>query len=283
MNTEIVSKFEAAGVIASVSSVESARIMAGEGVGAVLCGDAVIAQEIKKALPELLVGSSEVCEGVDFHLGEVHCPKCVARVRKTGAILIATATDLEGAKKAHELGADLIAFVGAADNGGINALRIMSEELPDARFIVRGAADGLCYDGIDACVGWVEDRIEQAEDIAAEASFAMYHSLALSLAHVGINGRDEEEAVAVSTAYADLFGLKQKTGNSSCFAGKWVEVMKTPYLGAHGHIAIGTANLRRAIGFYNRKGVKFNMDTAKPVAIYFEGEIGGFAIHLLQK
>ena len=283
MNTEIISQFESAGVIASVSTLERARVMAAEGVGAILCADVDTAREIKKALPELLVGSSEVCEGVDFYLGEVHSPECVERVRAAGVALVAAVSDLNAAKAAHELGADLIAFVGAADNGGINALREMSEELPEARFIVRGAADGLCYSGIDACIGWVDDDMDRAEDLAAEASFRMYHSLGLSLAHVGINGRDEEEAIAVSTAYSNLFGLKQKTGNSSCFAGSWVEVMKAPFLGERGHIAIGTKSLVRAIGFYNRRGVKFNMDTAKPVAIYFKDEIGGFAVHLVQK
>ena len=283
MNTEFNSRLESAGVIASVSTVENARVMAAEGVGAFLCADAQTAKEIKKALPELLVGSSEVCEGVDFYLGEVHCPKCVARVRATSAVLIAAVTDLDGAKAAHELGADLIGFVEAAQHGGISAFRDMVEELPDAKFIVRGAAEALYYDTFDACLGWVEDGIENSEDIAAEASFRMYHALALSLAHVGINGRDEEEAVAVSTAYSKLLGIQQKTGNSSCFAGKWVEVMKSPFLGERGHIAIGTESLVRAIGFYNRRGVEFNMDTAKPVAIYFKDEIGGFAVHLVQK
>ena len=111
----------------------------------------------------------------------------------------------------------------------------------------------------------------------------MYASLGLTLAHIGINAECEQSAIEISTAYSKLLGIKQKTGNSSCFAGSWVEVMKTPYLGEHGHIAIGTKSLVRAIAFYERIGVKFNMSTAKPVAIYFAEDIGGFAIHLVQK
>ena len=120
-------------------------------------------------------------------------------------------------------------------------------------------------------------------DISSAASETMYASLGLTLAHVGINAKSEAEAIEVSTAYSKLLGIKQKTGNSSCFAGSWVEVMKTPYLGDCGHIAIGTKSLPRAIAFYGRIGVEFNMDTAKPVAIYFKDDIGGFAIHLVQK
>ena len=283
MNTEIIRSIEEAGIIASVSSVDNARKMAAEGVGAFLCADVALAREVKAALPTLLVGAREIGDGVDFYVGEVHCPKCVERVRAAGVALVATATDDKSAAAAHALGADVIAFVDAAHNGGVAMLGAMSCAAPEAKFIVIGGADGLTYTAIDACIGWVDEDIDHAEDISDEANYRMYASLALTLAHVGINGRDEQEAIDVSTAYAKLLGLNQKTGNSSCFAGSWVEVMKTPYLGERGHIAIGTKSLPRAIGFYNRIGVKFNMDTAKPVAIYFADEIGGFAVHLVQK
>ena len=63
---DFVSKFDEAGLIARVSSLENARIMAEEGVGAFLCDDAQTAKQIKAALPELLVGSTELTDGVDF-------------------------------------------------------------------------------------------------------------------------------------------------------------------------------------------------------------------------
>ena len=283
MNTEIIKSFTEAGVISEVSSLENARKMAAAGVGAFLCADIALAREVKAAFPALTVGSREIGEGVDFYIGEVHCPKCVERVRAAGVSLVATATSTEEAVKVHGLGADVIAFVDAAKNGGVARLGAMSCETPDAKYIVLGGADGLTYTAIDACIGWVDADMDKAEDVSADASYRMYASLGLSLAHVGINGNSEEEAIEISTAYAKLLGIKQKTGNSSCFAGSWVEVMKTPYLGERGHIAIGTKSLPRAIGFYNRIGVKFNMDTAKPVAIYFAEDIGGFAVHLVQK
>jgi 2-dehydro-3-deoxyphosphogluconate aldolase/(4S)-4-hydroxy-2-oxoglutarate aldolase len=65
--------------------------------------------------------------------------------------------------------------------------------------------------------------------------------------------------------------------------------MKTPYLGKNGHIAIQTNYIDRAIYHLEMQGFEFDMDTAKydannkMVAIYFKGEIGDFAIHLLQK
>ena len=63
--------------------------------------------------------------------------------------------------------------------------------------------------------------------------------------------------------------------------------MKKNYLGAHGHLAIGTNFIERAIAYYERKGFSFRKETnveknGKRVAIYFEQEIAGFAVHLLQ-
>ncbi len=280
---DIIKSIADAGVIASVSSLENAKKMAEAGVGALIADTAALALEIKAALPSITTGCREIAEGADFHLGEVHCPKCVERVRRAGTALAATAKNADDAAKMAGLGADVIAFVDADANGGIAMLGAMSVAAPEAKFIVTGASDGLSYTAIPACIGWVDADIDSAEDISAEANAKMYASLGLTLAHVGINAECEAEAIEVSTAYAKLLGIKQKTGNSSCFAGSWVEVMKTPYLGEHGHIAIGTKSLPRAIAFYNRIGVEFNMDTAKPVAIYFADDIGGFAIHLVQK
>jgi 2-dehydro-3-deoxyphosphogluconate aldolase/(4S)-4-hydroxy-2-oxoglutarate aldolase len=77
-------------------------------------------------------------------------------------------------------------------------------------------------------------------------------------------------------------------GNSSIFAGTAIEAMKTPYLGAKGHIAIGTTDMEAAVEYLTTKGVKFNQDSAKYkddklTAIYLEQEIGGFAVHLVKK
>ncbi len=280
---DIIKNITEAGVIAAVSSAENALKMAEAGVGAFVCDTADLAKQIKAALPTLTVGCRENAEGIDFYIGTVHCPKCVERARSTGAALVAVAKNAQEAEKMHSLGADVIAFVDADANGGVAMLGAMSVAAADAKFIVEGAADGLSYTAVGACIGWTDTEMDTAEDISGVCSERMYASLGLTLAHVGINAQNENEAIEISTAYSKLLGLKQKTGNSSCFAGSWVEVMKTPYLGERGHIAIGTKSLPRAIAFFTRCKVKFNMSTAKPVAIYFEDDIGGFAIHLVQK
>ena len=64
--------------------------------------------------------------------------------------------------------------------------------------------------------------------------------------------------------------------------------MKKPGRGTHGHIAIKTNNVDRAIYHLGLRGVKFDMDSkvvknGKTTAIYMADEIAGFAIHLVQK
>ena len=104
-----------------------------------------------------------------------------------------------------------------------------------------------------------------------------------SLAHVGINCANAEEARKGAAMFEALFGLTAKEGNSSVFAGKAVELMKAPYLGKNGHIAIGTNTLPRAIAYFKAKGFEFREETVTAKAAYFKDEIAGFAIHLVQK
>ena len=64
--------------------------------------------------------------------------------------------------------------------------------------------------------------------------------------------------------------------------------MKNQYLGKHGHIAIATNNIHRAIAYLKKKGISVLPETAKKKdgklkAIYVAQEVSGFAIHLLQK
>ena len=128
------------------------------------------------------------------------------------------------------------------------------------------------------------DKIEQ---LPREAVQTM---LGFELAHVGVNAENEEEAVKVANRFAFIFGMPAKVGNSSVFAGSALEVMKTPYLGKNGHIAVKTNYIERAVNYLSTVlGAEFNEESAKRdakgnlKAIYLKEEIGGFSVHLLQK
>ena len=97
--------------------------------------------------------------------------------------------------------------------------------------------------------------------------------ISYTLAHVGINCANAEQARKGAALFEAMFGLTMKEGNSSVFAGKAVELMKSPYLGANGHIAIGTPDVAAAVAKYKADGT-LN-------AIYLADEICGFAVHLV--
>ena len=162
--------------------------------------------------------------------------------------------------------------------GGVNAANL--GEFLAAPYVAAVGGSWLCAKG-DIASG-------SFDKITALCREARQAALGYELAHIGINAPDSGASEAVCAEFAAAFGLPVKYGASSNFAGAGVEVMKSPYLGANGHIAIRTNNAVRAAADLEAKGFKLNPDSAKYkggrlTAVYLENEIGGFAVHLLQK
>lgn len=112
------------------------------------------------------------------------------------------------------------------------------------------------------------------------------------IVHVGVNLPDEASAHRCANRFEELFGLSvnpEKESKDASFTGTEIEWMKYRGLGEHGHIAIETTDLPAAREYLEEKGFHFIDDTAKyfpdgrVLVIYAEEEIGGFAIHLMQK
>jgi 2-dehydro-3-deoxyphosphogluconate aldolase / (4S)-4-hydroxy-2-oxoglutarate aldolase len=135
------------------------------------------------------------------------------------------------------------------------------------------------------------DMIKEGKfaEITALAKEAVVKMLGFDMAHIGINSPDADSSLSIARRFASLFNLPLKEGNSSNFAGKGIEINKSKGLGQHGHIAISTNSISRAAAYLERNGVAVDMSSAKKdssgnmVAVYLKEEIGGFAVHLLQK
>lgn len=107
--------------------------------------------------------------------------------------------------------------------------------------------------------------------------------LNFKMLHVGINCESEEEASKVTDELCAMFDIKKTNLPAAFFAGDMAEVMKSPFVGKHGHLAIQTDNMERAIYYFEKRGYKLKEPTSDAkgmVACYFEDEIGGFAFHL---
>ena len=207
-------------------------------------------------------------------------------------------SDIEAA---IELGLDVVKFFPAEQSGGLAKIKAMAAPYVNMKFMPTGGINAknitsyLDFPKIIACGGsWMVpgDLISAGEwdKIESLTREAVQTMLGFELAHVGVNAENEEEALKAANRFAFLFGMPAKVGNSSIFAGTALEVMKTPYLGKNGHIAIRTNYIDRAVNYMESVlGVKFNEESAKRdakgnlKAIYLDEEIGGFAVHLVQK
>lgn len=200
---------------------------------------------------------------------------------------------------AISLGLDVVKFFPAEQAGGINMIKAMSAPYAQMKFMPTGGINAkninsyLAFDKILACGGsWMVKKdlvaageFDKIRDLTKEAVQTM---LGFELAHIGINCENETEAEKTADAFDGLFGFTKKVGNSSVFAGTAIEATKAMGLGAKGHIAISTNSVERAKNYLEMMGYKFNDSTAKfkgekMIAIYLADEIGGFAIHLVQK
>ena len=87
-----------------------------------------------------------------------------------------------------------------------------------------------------------------------------------------------------------MFGMPLRETSKSTFSGEAFEFMHSKGPGVHGHIAIRTNFVDRAMAYFKRMGFEFDESTityddktGKPKFVYFKDEVCGFAIHLLQK
>ncbi|MCR4961748.1 MAG: bifunctional 4-hydroxy-2-oxoglutarate aldolase/2-dehydro-3-deoxy-phosphogluconate aldolase [Lachnospiraceae bacterium] len=262
------------------------------------------------ARPEMFVGAGTVLTteqvdraveaGAKFIVSPGLNPKVVKYCQEKGVPVVPGTNNPSNIEAALELGLNVVKFFPAEQSGGIAMIKAMSAPYTGVRFMPTGGVnaknlnDYLSFDKIIACGGsWMvkkdlvaAGKFDEIEKLTEEAVRTM---LGFELRHIGVNCDSEEEADGVAGRYDDLFGFTKKVGNSSIFAGIEIEAMKKAGRGAKGHIAIGTNSVLRAKNYLETvKGVKFIEDSAsykngKLTAIYLEEEIGGFAVHLVQK
>ena len=195
-------------------------------------------------------------------------------------------------------GLKVLKFFPANVYGGLSAIKSLAGPFGGVKFIPTGGvnaqnlAEFISSPYIHAVGGsWICPKADIAagnfDKITALCKEARKSLLGFEVAHIGINTPDADAAMDVCKAFNDAFDFNVKQGNSSNFASTGVEVMKTMFKGANGHIAIRTNKMIPAIAEMERRGYQLDMDSVKDKnnikAVYFKNEIGGFAVHLLQK
>ncbi len=208
---------------------------------------------------------------------------------------VATPSEVE---QALEFGLEVVKFFPAEQAGGLPFLRALSAPYNKLKFIPTGGIDEknilsyLAFPKVLACGGsWMVKTemisMKQFDQIRTITEQAVKTMLGFELKHVGINTAGADESIGIARELSLLLGAPVKEGNSSNFVGTQFEVLKRQYLGAHGHLAIGTNFIDRAVAHLERRGYRIIEESkteknGKLAAVYLEQEIGGFALHLLQ-
>lgn len=265
---------------------------------------------IAKALPDVLVGAGTVVTvdqvkqavdaGAKYIISPGFDPEVVGYCVEHNIPITPGCTNPSEVSIATKMGLEVVKFFPAEAAGGLKVLKALAGPFPKMRFIPTGGIGPdnlnsyLAFDKIIACGGsWmVPEKMLKENDwdgITALAKEAVRTMLNARVVHIGINSENEAAAKTTAALFENVLGGVSEGGNSY-FAGKdEIEVMKMMGEGTHGHIAVGVTSVARAMTFYRSQGFKFREDTitydekGQPKFVYFEGEMGGFVVHLLKK
>lgn len=262
-------------------------------------------RRIVAEVPDMLVGAGTVLTkeqadraidaGVSFIVSPGFNPEITRYVLDKGMLMIPGTASPGEMEQAMGMGLSVVKFFPAEQNGGVAKLKALAGPYTSLRWMPTGGVneknllDYIKFNKIVACGGtWMvkKDLIEAEnwDEIERLTRQAVQTMLGLRVDHIGINTENKQEAQAAAKLFVDMFGMKEKVGNSSIFVGEnEIEIMKKMYLGKNGHIAIATHTLPRAIAYFRARGYEFREETVTDKAAYFKDEIAGFAIHLVQR
>ena len=272
------------------------------------------AESIKKitdAYPEMLVGAGTVltteqvdaaiAAGAKFLVSPGLNPKVTGYALSKGIPMLPGCSNPSDIEAALELGLKTVKFFPAEAAGGLPMLKAMAAPYGQLTFMPTGGInasnllDYFKFNKIIACGGsfMVQDDLikeKKWDEITALTKNAVKTMLGLEFVHMGINTADTEECKKSAKLFEMLFGLTNRETSKSVFAGDAFEFMMGKGPGTHGHIAIRTNFVDRAMAYFKRMGVEFDESTVtyddktgKPKFVYFKDEVAGFAIHLVQK
>ncbi len=261
----------------------------------------------KSGLP-ILIGAGTV-QSVDQVKGAVDCgAKFIVSpglnrkvveycVEKNIAVIpgVVTPTEIEDAMS---YGLEVLKFFPAESVGGVSYLQAIAAPYKKMRFIPTGGIDEsnllsyLKLPSVLACGGsWMVKKeliaAKKFEEISILSASAVKTMLGFRLQHIGIHGENPQNAQTAAALLADILRFESNDTPGSVFIGGQFEILKSKGLGEHGHIAIGTNSVDRAVDYFLRKGVKTKPETrseknGKLATIYLDLDILGFAVHLIQ-
>ncbi len=271
-------------------------------------GDAI--RKMSAEVPEIIVGAGTVHNveqaqaavdaGATFIVTPGFNPAVIEWCLKHHVDVIPGTVSTADLEQALAFGLNVCKFFPAEAYGGIQTLKALSGPYKEITFMPTGGVnaenmnDYLALPNVAAVGGsfMAPDKMLKNKDwdeISALCQKTLAEHFGFELAHVGINTKDEEESSQLSDLFCNMFSKEKKEFEGAFFAGDMIEVIKGKFLGTHGHIAVNTNDIDRAVTYFQRNNVAFNDSTravnakGEIVSIYFAEEFGGFAVHLRRR
>ena len=261
-------------------------------------------------MPEVLLGAGTVltpeqadkaaAAGAGYIVSPGLNPRVVRHCLQKGYPILPGCSSPSDIELALELGLTAVKFFPAEALGGVNMIKALLGPYGGLNLVPTGGIntqnlhDYLSIKNVLACGGsWMvpDDAVKsgdwaRVERLTAEAVTLM---LGLQIRHIGINQSEAREAMDNARKLSMLTGWPiENDTDASCFIGTGLEMMKHKGRGTHGHIALATRSIPRAMWHMERRGFAFDKESAAytPAGqlrlIYLEGEFAGFGIHLSQ-
>lgn len=266
---------------------------------------------VSEAYPEMIVGAGTVLTieqaeraknaGAKFIVSPGFNPKVVKWCVDNDILATPGCTSPSEIEQALELGLKVVKFFPAEQSGGLEKIKALSAPYGNLKFMPTGGiglknlTEYMSNKKIVACGGSFmvkEDYINDAQwdKITQLSKESVDIMLGLEVVHIGINNDGDEKAKQTAALLSQIINKPaERESEKGMFVGPQFEVMKSMGRGTHGHIAIGTTSVERAIYHLSKRGVEFDEASATFNAdgsrkfIYLKDEVAGYAIHLVEK
>ncbi len=266
---------------------------------------------VNQELPEVLLGAGTVLTtqkadrawqaGARFLVSPGMNPQVVRHCMDKGYTILPGCASPADIEQALALGLDTVKMFPAEALGGTAFLKALLGPYSGMRFVPTGGIneqnlmDWLSIPQVIACGGsWMVPVVavesqdwDRIRDLARQAVDAM---MGMEVRHVGVNLPDQAQGDEAAQQLSALTGWPILGDTPiNCFVGAGFEVMKGKGRGHHGHVALAVNDLPRARWQMERRGYRFIEESlvlspdGRPKLIYFQDEIAGFALHLVQK
>lgn len=202
---------------------------------------------------------------------------------------------------ALEYGIEVVKFFPSNIYGGLDAMKALTGPFPGVKFI---PTSGISAENVGEFIrapfvfaaggSWTcpkaDIEAENYEKITALCRDTRKRILGFELGHIGINASGAENAREICMAFQAAFDFPYRPGKgSSDFSSGDIEVKKHSGRGSCGHLAVETNCLPCAVVEMRRRGIALDENTwtynekGELIAVFLQEEIGGFAVHLMQR